>query len=416
MMKEYIILPEIPTITNIASHSQTPLSSSSVAILTLSFRDIMFKSAALLAFATAVAARKCHDLTIPISISALNNVYNLPTPETEIDVTNFFLDSVRPGSNFGNKILTGQKTVSGHYTIAATYCQPDHGPGETLQILTHGVGFDRAYWDYPFNSHNYSYVAKAVDDHGYSTFSWDRLGVGASSKGEPINEIQQFLEVAALTELSTMLRKGSVKGINAKFSRYVYAGHSFGSIITYNFVNANPTLSDAAVLTGFSQNANFVQGFSLGGNFKPVKEVPYLAAKYPAGYVATPSSIGLNIQFFGPNDFDPKLLAYASQNGSPASIGEMLTVTAGVAMPNSFKGHVLIVTGDQDLPFCGGNCSDTTTIQGAYPNLLAASQPFFPNVSSFNATVIPGGGHGLNLGYSHKLAYNTIFDFLKSSL
>ncbi|KAK0765868.1 hypothetical protein N5P37_001808 [Trichoderma harzianum] len=376
----------------------------------------MFKSVTLVAFATAVAARKCHDLTIPISISARNAVFDLPALVSELDVTNFFLDFVRPGVNTTDKYLTGYKTVSGHYNIAATYCQPDHGPGETLQILTHGVGFDRSYWDYPYDYYNYSYVAEAVDEHGFSTFTWDRLGVGASSKGNPINEIQQFLEVAALTELSTLLRKGSVKGINAKFSKFVHAGHSFGSAITYNFVNANPTFSDAAILTGFSQNPNFLAGFALGGNFKPVKEVPCQAAKYPAGYITVPSGTGVNIQFFAPHDFDPKLLTYATENGQAAAPGEILTIGAGTGVVNAFKGHLLIVTGNEDVPFCGGNCSDTTTIQGTFPDLISFSKPFFPHASSFKASVIPGGGHGLNLGYSHKLAYNSIFDFLKSSL
>lgn len=67
----------------------------------------MFKSVALVAFATAVAARKCHDLTIPISISARNAVFDLPALVSELDVTNFFLDFVRPGVNTTDKYLTG---------------------------------------------------------------------------------------------------------------------------------------------------------------------------------------------------------------------------------------------------------------------------------------------------------------------
>ena len=59
-----------------------------------------------------------------------------------------------------------------------------------LQIMTHGIGFDRTYWDLPVHDYEYSYVARAVDDHGYSTVTWDRLGVGQSSRGETINEIQ----------------------------------------------------------------------------------------------------------------------------------------------------------------------------------------------------------------------------------
>ncbi|KAM0452880.1 hypothetical protein ACHAO4_005299 [Trichoderma viride] len=372
----------------------------------------MFKSALLLALATAVTARKCQDLTIPISISATNTAFNLPPPATDIDVANILINLAEDSTNFFSSILVGPKNVSGHYSIGATYCQPDHGPGKALQILTHGAGFDRSYWDLSFNHYNYSYVARAVDEQGYSTFSWDRLGISASSKGDPVNEIQQPLEAAALEKLSMLLRDGSVHGINAKFDKFIHVGHSFGSALTYGFIHANPDFSDAAILTGFSQIPNFVTGFLLGGNYGPVKDNAALAAKYPCGYITPKTSIGVQIDFFAPGDFDPKMLANTFAIGQPSAIGEFLTLGATAA--NDFKGHLLIITGDRDLPFCGGSCYDTTPIQGAFPNLLDASKPNFPSVASFNTTIVPGGGHGLNMGYSHKFTYDSMFNFLSS--
>ena len=93
-------------------------------------------------------------------------------------------------------------TVSGEYNIAATYCEPDSGPSSAIQILTHGIGFDRAYWDLPFNNYNYSYVNVAVDQYGYSTFTRDRLGIGMSDHGEPVNEIQAFLAASLVLDPS----------------------------------------------------------------------------------------------------------------------------------------------------------------------------------------------------------------------
>ncbi|KAL6909138.1 hypothetical protein GGI43DRAFT_429755 [Trichoderma evansii] len=376
----------------------------------------MFKPAALLALATVVIARKCQNLDIPISISARNAVFNLPNLVSEIDVNNFALDLIHPGTNYTDNILTGYKTVSGKYSIAATYCQPDHGPGKALQILTHGVGFDRSYWDVSFNKYNYSYVAQAVDEQGYSTFTWDRLGIASSSKGDPVNEIQLSLEVAALQELSNLLRGGSVHGISAKFDKFIHVGHSFGSAITYSFINANPDFSEAAILTGFSlsQNPNFITAFLLGGNFSPVKENHILAANYPLGYIAPQSSIGVNFQFFAPGDFDSKMLANAFTIGQAAAPGELLTLGSGAGVTNSFKGRLFIITGERDIPFCGGNCKDTTSIQGAFPDLLAPSKAFFPNAATFNTSIVPGAGHGLNLGYSHKTTYASMFNFLSS--
>lgn len=119
--------------------------------------------------------------------------------------------------------------VSGNYSIAAQYCTPDSGLVKGLQILTHGVGFDRSYWDLPINNYNYSYVAQALE-RGYSTFAYDRLGIGQSSHGEPLNEIQSTLEVAALRALTTGLRDLTLPGIVDSYSKIFHVGHSFGSI------------------------------------------------------------------------------------------------------------------------------------------------------------------------------------------
>lgn len=67
----------------------------------------MFKSALLLALATAVTARKCQDLTIPISISATNTAFNLPPPATDIDVANILINLAEDSTNFFSSILVG---------------------------------------------------------------------------------------------------------------------------------------------------------------------------------------------------------------------------------------------------------------------------------------------------------------------
>ena len=80
------------------------------------------------------------------------------------------------------------------------------------------------YWDLSYDNFNYSYVEEATDKYNYCTFSYDRLGLGASSHGDPINEIQASLQVAALTELTLMLRKGTIPGIPEPFGKIVHVG------------------------------------------------------------------------------------------------------------------------------------------------------------------------------------------------
>jgi len=102
-------------------------------------------AAAFAALASTATAAQCQNLTIPISVSARNGLFDVPNPNTTIDATNFALRMSRQGHNYTDEALTGYHTVSGDYSIGATYCEPDDGAGDTLQVLTHGIGFDRAY-------------------------------------------------------------------------------------------------------------------------------------------------------------------------------------------------------------------------------------------------------------------------------
>lgn len=212
--------------------------------------------------------------------------------------------------------------------------------------MTHGIGFDRSYWDLPVQDYNYSYVARAVDEHGYSTLTWDRLGVGESSHGETINEIQIFLEIAALKELTEIFASGKACGVEHHgYDKIVHLGHSFGSAMTYGLVLENPDISAGIVLTGFSQIPNYMGLFALGGNFVPVSSIPSLVDGYPEGYVSAGTRMGVQINFFAPGDFDEELLDHLFDNGRPNTPGEILTVGFGGDKSNPFPGPAMVITG-----------------------------------------------------------------------
>lgn len=82
-----------------------------------------------------------------------------------------------------------------------------------------------SYWDLPFNNFNYSYTAVATDEYKYCTLSYDRLGLGQSSHGDPIDEIQASVEVAVLAELTVMLREGKYPGAKQPFEKVVHIGY-----------------------------------------------------------------------------------------------------------------------------------------------------------------------------------------------
>ena len=358
---------------------------------------------------------KCTNITVPVDLSARNAVYNYSAPQNNIEVTNFILDNTQQGANYSTALLKEYKTVTGHYKLAGTYCVPGDGnhteKPKALQILTHGIGFDRSYWNVPFNAGNYSYSAVATDKYGYATFSYDRLGIGMSSHGDPVQEIQAALEADALRALTEALREGCVDGVD-DFEKFVHVGHSFGSILTYALTAKYPKLSDGIALTGFSQNGTFVPYFMLGGNFIDVKENAVLAPKYDHGYLAAGNPSGVQTNFFSPGMFDPKILAFAAQTGQPVSVGELLTIGGATGSPNPFAGPVLVITGERDVPFCGGSCLNGAPSGSSIP---AQAQKSF-TASNITTVIVPKAGHGLNLEYSHPFTYKSINDFFVAKL
>lgn len=64
------------------------------------------------ALAALAAARNCANLTIPVSITGRNAVFNLATPQTNIDITNFILNQSRQGHNLTAELLTGVSSTS----------------------------------------------------------------------------------------------------------------------------------------------------------------------------------------------------------------------------------------------------------------------------------------------------------------
>jgi hypothetical protein len=306
--------------------------------------------------AATASARHCRNLTVPVTISARNGVFDRRVaPTTDVEVTNLRLDLTQPGHNLSAEVPEDYATVGGTYKLAATYCEPDGGPGKALQILTHGIGFDRTYWDFPYHNYNYSYVNEALA-RGYSTFSYDRLSVGESRTSpsgaalDPVNEVQSFLEVAALRQLTTNLRNcNATRDITANYQRILHVGHSFGSMLIYGITALDWTILDGIALTAFSKNGSFVPDFVYGADFVPAN-VTTTGKSWPAGYYAAGSVDTLQIDFFAPGNFDPAILEPVYHAGQSLPISEFLTLPYPVARLNPFPGPVFIVTGGKLSP------------------------------------------------------------------
>jgi hypothetical protein len=118
----------------------------------------------------------------------------------------------------------------------------------------------------------------------------------------------------------------------------------------------------------------------------------------------------LQTNFFAPGTFDPKILPASVAAGQPLGMGEALTIGGAANSLNPFTGPVLIITGQRDIPFCGGNCGDPG--DPSVPNILNASVPIFPNASSVDTHIVSRSGHGLNFDYNHDTTYEHILQWL----
>jgi hypothetical protein len=183
----------------------------------------MSSFALLAVLGVASAAKVCTNVTVPVYINARQAIFDVPTLESNLDAVKFSLDFTNIGMNYTDTVTTGFQTVTGSYNISAKYCKPqgDNKANPTVQVLTHGIGFDKSYWDLSYNNYNYSYIDVAVAA-GYHTVSIDRFGIGNSSHADPLNIVQAPAEVSALHEITSMLRNGTFPAVSHKFGKVVH--------------------------------------------------------------------------------------------------------------------------------------------------------------------------------------------------
>jgi len=422
------------------------------------------------------AARQCSNFLIPVEINSRQGQFKQVPVESNLDVGAFATKFTEFQKNYTATLLEGYRTFSGSFKVSAQYCRPDSGSSDTIQVLSHGIGFDKTYWDLEYKNYAYSYVNTALKA-GYSTLAIDRFGIGNSSHGDPLNEIQAQAEVEALNAVTTKLRKGEIAHINRAYNKVIHVGHSFGSVQSFWLSAIYPNNTDGVILTGYSGAASFLPYIVAGWNLhsarlnQPLRfgnasnaGINKLSAKYsldknisiglqkllgkagvdlssedlmgivtstelldlitgyntsvisydyPCGYMTSSDLIALQYAFLYPGRFDVDFAIQGEQTKQPVTTGELLTI--GSAPKSSpFTGPVFVITGEHDVPFCGGNCygqvpgTNTSTI----PQGVAMS---YPAASKFDAYIQPSTGHGINFHFNATAAYEVIQTFLSSN-
>jgi pimeloyl-ACP methyl ester carboxylesterase len=345
----------------------------------------------------------CISGIVDVTASATNIHINYEGPANNIEVTEFMVQAVEIDSTLVKRLVGAPTNVSGTFGISSHLCFPNGSKlnGTTLQVLSHGLGCDGSYWN---NAPNYSYVDYAAEQ-GYTTFYYDRLGVGLSDHPDPIQVVQRNLELAILHELIQDLRAGSISG--QKFKHLVGVGHSFGSFQTFGITSLYPNDLDAAVLTGFSNTtAGFPDAFSAFDLTIASQDSPTRFGNLSNGYLTGASIRGGQFAFFRWPGFHPAMLDLLWANKQGITIGEYLSNSFFPAATN-FTGPLDVVNGDGDNLNCYGNCSLP------YNQAVQTKEAFYPSVSDFDWYFSPESGHFLNYHYSAPSAYKHIHNFIK---
>ena len=304
-----------------------------------------------LAFANPVPTQvsTCTSFTVPITITAPFYPFLPPEFKSGYDATAFLLQITgRDAASSGGSPFGPPQNQTKTFDIAAQYCTPPKDVGDkVIQLLTHGIGFDQSYWHFDYNgSKEYDYAYAAAQAR-YATLSYDRLGIGHSSIVDPYNEQQALVELAVLTEVTTLLRAGRLHGSVPTPGHVVHVGHSYGSQLSRALASTRPDLTDGIVLTGYSTNYTWMPWSAISTTFHLAsKNQPEKFGSRSSGSLTWGDKYANQYGFLEWPHFDIGVLHQAEETKQPFAVAELLTGPAMPADTRAFDKPVLVC-----LPF-----------------------------------------------------------------
>lgn len=296
-------------------------------------------------YASLAHSYSCIDFVVPVTVDSLSQTPSFKEFGNHFDSVQLLVDITTRVTEGTTSPYSGSENVTAEFAIDGSFCTPgDHyAEGQDIQILSHGVGFDKLYWHWGGVDSDYNYV-RAATNAGYATLSWSRPGNGASSSGDPYTILQTDIEASVLIELTRLLRSGQLSASIPKASgRVLHIGHSFGSVISNVLIVQHPELSDGVALTGLSHDFTSIAFFATATNFHLAKENhPERFGNLSTGILTWGDELALQYGFFKHPNFDPEVLAYAEAHKWPFAISEVLTLQVPSLVATKFTGPVLV--------------------------------------------------------------------------
>lgn len=341
---------------------------------------------------------KCNPITLTTAINSSNvNFTNVDDNyNNDTYIIQQILEFTTDQTNWtANHISQEKQPFNATYNISGHYCTPIQNAKQNSSLLfaVHGIGFDSRYWDFSY-SKNYSLVRHAAS-HGYSIFTFDRLGTGNSSMPTTggFSAVQAPTELAIVQNLLGQLRNTTVLG-NKTHEKISYIGHSYGSVLGNAVSATTPELIDNLILTGFSANSSYNANFAQAGALQKFSELQGLTNNSKPGIYIGSSNVSSVQLFLDPPNYDQEAALLGYQQSQPLTLGQFFSLSAIAAPAKNYTGPVFVIDGERDFPFCGRQCNAPS---GNYSDMAAASQQLFPATKNFTSYLQPFTGHGISI-------------------
>lgn len=293
-------------------------------------------------------------------------------------------------------------------SIAGRLCVPTGAT--SVQLLLHGITYGQFYWDFPFQSENYSYVA-AANRAGYATLNIDRLGAGHSFH-PPSALVTMENNVSVVHQVVQALRGGAIG--STAFKKVILVGHSYGSLISFTVAGRFQDV-DALVPTGASHQMNTLNMLT---RLIPTTQSATLDPKFASsgldlGYLTT--RLGTRVVFHNTHNTDPAVIALDEQLKETVTAAELITaVPESVLNPSrQINIPVLAVNGTDEPLFCNGLLAGDCSSVAA---LIASERPFYGPRVKLDAVVVPDGGHDVTLARSAPKTLAAIHKWLSENV
>ncbi|KAL2187887.1 hypothetical protein L209DRAFT_764701 [Thermothelomyces heterothallicus CBS 203.75] len=254
----------------------------------------------------------------------------------------------------------GPVHINSPFRVGAQLCvSSKKGPkAEILQIATHGVGFDKRYWDVELEPEEYSYVDAAVKK-GYSVLTYGRLGTGQSQTPD------------AYTVL-------------ARSGRLIISSHSYGSYLIVLMLSKHADLTDLPILVNVLHYDH-----------------EFAREHDPVRFGCCPQKL-----FLRKGALDPEMLDYTDKIKQPEAIGEYASEGNNLPSPAlGFNGPIQLFNGEFDNYICIGDCGgvyNATVAKGLFPD--AVTEPCLQ----------PNTGHALTVAKNASAGYQVMLHLLDS--